>query len=292
MVYFLLLGVIFLWAGNFPTSKFTLGIVSPLTLITMRTVVGTIVLLLIGRKSTPNWWEVLFEDLKSTLVLATTGVVASGILFYLGLRLTTASNAGIIAASTPIWVTLLSWIFLAERLTLASVAGIILSFAGLLVIICQGALENLLNTSFSWGDLLILCGQLNWATYTVYGRVVLARRSPTAATASAYLVGSVMLLPLALTTSSLSLPPRLPLLAVVSVGYLCLLSPLTNLLYYKALATISPHRAAVFMNLIPIIVLLFSALFLGERVSRFHMVGTAMVISGVLLTTRTANSRG
>ena len=193
-----LFGVVFLWAGNFPTSKFTLGIVSPLTLITMRTVVGTVILLLIGYKSTPNWWKVLFEDLKSTVILAITGVVASGMLFYLGLRLTTASNAGIIAASTPIWVTLLSWMFLAERLALINVGGIFLSFTGLVVIICQGSLENLINRAFSWGDVLILLGQLNWAIYTVYGRRVLTRRSPTAATASAYLVGSAVLLPLCL----------------------------------------------------------------------------------------------
>lgn len=49
---------------------------------------------------------------------------------------------------------------------------------------------------------------------------------------------------------------------------------------------VSPHRAAIFMNLMPIIVLVFSALVLGERISTVQTIGTAVVIGGVILTTR------
>jgi drug/metabolite transporter (DMT)-like permease len=75
-------------------------------------------------------------------------------------------------------------------------------------------------------------------------------------------------------------------LIVAAICYLCLLSPLTNLLYYQALTRISPHRAAVFMNLIPIIVLVFSAVFLGEQIMPVHIIGTVLVMGGVVLTTR------
>jgi drug/metabolite transporter (DMT)-like permease len=40
------------------------------------------------------------------------------------------------------------------------------------------------------------------------------------------------------------------------------------------------------MNLMPIIVLVFSAFVLGERISAVQMIGTAVVIGGVILTTR------
>lgn len=286
LAYLLLLGMVFLWAGNFPTSKFVLDDIGPLTLITLRTLVGAIVLTALGWKSTPNWWAALREDPKSTVFLAFTGVVASGMLFYLGLRITTASNAGILAAATPIWVTLLSWVFLKERLGAVNVAGVVLSFSGLVTILCQGSWANLLNRSFNWGDILIMIGQLSWAAYTVYGRIVLARRSPTATTASAYLAGSVMLLPVCFLESPFSVSYEFSPLALAAIGYLCLLSPFTNLLYYYALTRVSPHRAAVFMNLIPIIVMVFSAVFLGEQITQVQIVGTGMVIGGVVLTTR------
>jgi drug/metabolite transporter (DMT)-like permease len=63
------------------------------------------------------------------------------------------------------------------------------------------------------------------------------------------------------------------------------LSPLANVLYYHALTRISPHRAAVFMNLTPIIVLTFSAFFLGEPITAVQLLGAGLVIGGVVLTT-------
>ena len=74
--------------------------------IAIRTVVGAVLLTLMGWKSQPDWWAELRKDLKSTAVMTLTGVIGAGTLFYLGLKTTSASNAGIIAASTPMWVPL------------------------------------------------------------------------------------------------------------------------------------------------------------------------------------------
>ena len=286
MAYLLLIGVISLWDGNFPAGKFALALVGTFTLMAIRTMFGALVLNFLGRQSNPDWWREIRKDPKSSLIMAFTGVLASGGLFYLGLKMTTSSNAGILAAATPIWVTLLSWLFLREKLSLLNVAGVVLSFVGLVAIICQGSLTNLLQRSFNWGDVLILVGQISWAVYTVYSRVALRQRSPTAATASAYLVSSVALLPVFFFEEPFQPAFELSPILIVAVSYLCVLSPLTNLLYYQALTHISPHRAAVFMNLIPIIVLVFSAVFLGERITAVHVFGTLLVIGGVVLTTQ------
>ena len=284
--YFLLFGVVCLWAMNFPAGKFMLGAIGPLTLIAIRTVVGAVLLTLMGWKSQPNWWAELRKDLKSTAVMTLTGVIGAGTLFYIGLKTTSASNAGIIAASTPMWVALCSWVFLKERLSLVNVSGILLSFVGLVAIICQGSLDILFALSLNWGDLYILLGQLSWSSYTVYSRVALAQRSAAAATASSYIVGTFILVPLCLIEAPFSAGFDLSPLVLIALGFLSVLSPLTNLLYYQALTRVSPHRAAVFMNLIPIIVMISSAIFLGEQITRVQIIGTACVIGGVVLTTK------
>jgi drug/metabolite transporter (DMT)-like permease len=285
LAYFLMLGVIALWAGNFPAGKFALSHMGPFTLLAIRALFGALILNLLGWKSNPRWWEELRQDPKRGFIMAFTGVVASGGLFYVGLQLTTASNAGILSATTPIWVTVLSWLFLGEKLKLVNVTGVVLSFGGLVTILCQGSVANLLQRSLNWGDLLIMVGQINWAVYTVYSRVALAHRSPTAATASAYLVGAVVMLPAFFLEEPFTQKFVFSPILVVALCYLCLLSPLANVLYYHALTRISPHRAAVFMNLTPIIVLMYSALFLGEQITAVQLVGTGLVIGGVVLTT-------
>ena len=140
MAYLILLVVTFVWAGNYPAGKIALGVIGPMTLIAVRTMIGAALLTLMVRQSHPDWMKKMREDLWSTLILSVTGVAASGLLFYFGLKYTTASNAGIISASTPIWVTILSWLFLAERPHLINIGGVLLSFSGLVTIICQGSL--------------------------------------------------------------------------------------------------------------------------------------------------------
>jgi drug/metabolite transporter (DMT)-like permease len=234
-----MLGVIALWAGNFPAGKFALALMGPFTLLAIRAIFGALILNLLGWKSNPQWWEEIRQDPKSSFILAFTGVVASGGLFYVGLRLTTGSNAGILSATTPIWVTVLSWLFLGERLKLVNVTGVVLSCVGLVTILCQGSVANLLQRSLNWGDLLILVGQLNWAVYTVYSRVALATRSPAATTASAYLVGAVAVLPAFLLEAPFTQEFVFSPMLVVALCYLCMLSPLANLLYYQALTRLA-----------------------------------------------------
>lgn len=286
MAYLLLFGVVCLWATNFPAGKFMLDAVGPLTLIAVRTIVGAILLTLMGWKSQVNWWTDLRKDPKSTAIMALTGVIGAGTLFYMGLRTTSATNAGIIAASTPIWVALFSRAFLKEHLSFVNGMGILLSFLGLVYIMCQGSYEVLAELSLNWGDLSILLGQLSWASYTIYSRVALAQRSPAAATASSYIAGMVILVPLCWVEAPLSAELDLSPLVVAALVYMSVLSPLTNLLYYQALTRVSPHRAAVFMNLIPILVMISSAVFLDEHITFVQVIGTACVIGGVVLTTR------
>jgi drug/metabolite transporter (DMT)-like permease len=286
LAYLLLFFITLIWAGNYPAGKIALGVIGPMTLIAVRTLIGAVLLTAMVRNAHPNWRTELWEDLRGTAILSLTGVAASGLLFYFGLKYTSAANAGIISASTPIWVTILSWLYLAERPHVVNIGGVLLSFSGLLTIICNGSLSALLNRSFNLGDLLILAGQLNWAVYTVYGRSVLARRPASLTTASAYLVGAVILLPLMFVESPVRPLKHFSLVDFIAAAYLCILSPLSNLWYYKALSQVSPHRAAIFMNLMPIIVLIFSAVVLHETITAAQMIGTAMVIGGVVLTTR------
>ena len=106
------------------------------------------------------------------------------------------------------------------------------------------------------------------------------------ATASSYIAGTFILVPLCLIEAPFSAGFDFSPLVLIALGFLSVLSPMTNFLYYQALTRVSPHRAAVFMNLIPIIVMISSAIFLGEQITRVQIMGTACVIGGVVLTTK------
>jgi drug/metabolite transporter (DMT)-like permease len=70
------------------------------------------------------------------------------------------------------------------------------------------------------------------------------------------------------------------------VAYSALLGTPGHIAFYQAVRTVGPSRAAVFMNLIPFLVLGLSWLMLGEAIRWYHLVGAGGVIAGVVLTTR------
>jgi drug/metabolite transporter (DMT)-like permease len=63
--------------------------------------------------------------------------------------------------------------------------------------------------------------------------------------------------------------------------------PLTlgHVLYYKGVSVVGAGRAAIFMNLIPFLVIGLSWLFLGERVYWYHLVGATRPSAGWRLAT-------
>jgi drug/metabolite transporter (DMT)-like permease len=68
--------------------------------------------------------------------------------------------------------------------------------------------------------------------------------------------------------------------------YSALLGTPAHIGFYQAVRTVGPGRAAVFMNLMPFLVLGLSWLLLGQTIRWYHVVGACGVIAGVVLTTR------
>jgi len=73
---------------------------------------------------------------------------------------------------------------------------------------------------------------------------------------------------------------------ITVILYSALLGTPAHIAFYQAVRTVGPGRAAVFMNLIPFLVLGLPWLMLGEPIRWYHLVGACGVIGGVALTTR------
>jgi drug/metabolite transporter (DMT)-like permease len=221
------------------------------------------------------------------LVLALSGLVGSTTLWYYGLRSTLAVNAAILGAMGPIFVTLLSAVWLAERLSRVNLAGILLSTAGVVLTVTRGSIAVLLDLDLHRGDFFILAGQISWAVYSVYGRQVARRFSPAVATAGLYLVSTAVLVPLALLEHPWTALTRATAGTVVAVLYAAVVVTVSHIAFYWGMRAVAAPVAALTANLLPFEVLLLSWLFLGEPVSWFHVVGALVVIAGVVLATRT-----
>ena len=81
---------------------------------------------------------------------------------------TTMANMGIIYTSSPIFIIILSVLFFGDKINLSRIIGLILCLSGVLIIICKGDLNYLINFKFTSGDLWMLGAAIGWAVYSIF----------------------------------------------------------------------------------------------------------------------------
>jgi drug/metabolite transporter (DMT)-like permease len=284
--YALLLAVALLWSGNFPLAKLGLGELGPLTLAAARALIAAPLLLLVSRLVEGPVPALARRDWTAVTVLALTGFVGNSTLWYTGLRYTSPANAGILGAAAPVVVALAASSWLRERLSPTNLAGIALTTAAVLLTVARGSLDVLRTLSVNRGDVVILASQMLWVAYTLYSRANRSTLSPLQMLAGAHLIAAGVLLPLSLLERPWQGFAAASWIGWTVIFYSALLGTPGHIGFYQAVRTVGPGRAAVFMNLIPFLVLALSWLLLGEAIRWYHLVGACAVIAGVVLTSR------
>lgn len=284
--FFLLTLVTLVWAGLMPTGKIILQGLPPLTIAAIRMVTGSLLLSFYLRRETrPISWSP--KLVVAFFLLGFIGFVVSTGGSYYGLQLTTATNAALLNAASPVSLALLSVLILKERLSSRSVLGIALSVLGVGVIITRGSLQVIAESQYNLGDLILLGAQLSWGLYTIYGRRLMDSVSPLAATTFAYMAGALWLI----LGSCMFERGQWRFADVawpswVALVYQCTLGSFAHFWFYDAVAVLGPSRAGVFLNLVPVMAIGLSYTLLQEPITSSHLLGGAIVMSGILVATR------
>jgi drug/metabolite transporter (DMT)-like permease len=88
-----------------------------------------------------------------------------------GLQTSEASTTAWIVATTPVFMALLGWLVLKEKLTTAKALGIALAFVGVLLVVSDGDLASIsVGKLGAPGDVLILISSVNWAVFSALSR--------------------------------------------------------------------------------------------------------------------------
>jgi drug/metabolite transporter (DMT)-like permease len=279
-----------LW-GSYPAfAKLALADLPPLVLVVLRCSIASIFLgALLLRRGAAEFTALRLRDLGPLAFLGFAGIFISTGGTYFAIAFTTASNAVLLQLATPVMVAIGARVYLRERLRPLQWAGVACSAAGVGLIITKGSWRTVMHLDLRPGDFLLLAAQVGWAAYTIYGKRVLARHSPVVATTTAYILGSLMLLPLPfLTARFFPAPDFSSTVAWGVVGYQAILGSIAHIWWYEAVHAVGPSRAAVFMNLQPLVGVLLAWAMLGERIAASGILGGAAVLTGVALTTRRA----
>lgn len=286
--YLALFAIMILW-GSYPAmAKLAFRDFPPVFLTTLRCIIASVFLVaLLLRSGEATMRGLTPSAVRAFVLLGIAGLCLSMQLTYVAIYYTTAANVVILSAATPVLVAVVARVYLGERLRRVQWAGVAASAFGVVLIITNGRLAALRVEELRVGDFINLVSIGGWTAYTVYGKRVLGTYSPALATTGAYVMGTLMLLPTAAITAPFFPAPRLTsLLAWTVVLYQALAGAVAHVWWYRAVEVVGPSRAAIFMNLQPVVGLALAALVLAEPLTAWQLIGGSFVLAGVALTTR------
>ncbi len=277
-----------LWGGNFVIGRAVTGEIPPFTLAFLRWCLAFVVFFPIAFKQVKRDWTKFKEHWKIVLTLALTGVAAFNTLVYIGVYSTTSINASLMNSTTPIFIYILSFIFLKERLSKYQIIGTAISILGVIFILSGGSLESLHQFTFNKGDLIVIIAVFCWSIYSLLVKQYADRLPGFSTFLVSIAIGALMLLPFTIYEQfTLESPILWSAKTISAVFYVGILASIVAFLSWNhGVIQIGANRASIYLNFIPVFSAFFATIFLGEQLQLAQVIGGLAVIGGVLLTNR------
>jgi len=270
-----------IWGMASPIFKFALTNIPPFTLAFIRFFFAGLIFLPV---SIISWQKLTTRQWVEILLVGFFGISLNISFFFLGLEKTESINVPIIASSGPIFIYLLSVIFLREKPKIKVLTGMFLALFGVLFIILSplildgkryalGAIE---------GNLFILIATFGTVLQTIIGRDVLRKISVMQVSTITFLSGSLTFLPFVFkesTTWNLFMLNWEGITGIVFGVFFS--SALAYYLFYYAVSRLKAQDVGIFTYIDPIAAILVAGPLLHEYPNVFYIIGSFLIFGGI-----------
>jgi len=284
LAYLALICTTALWGSIGVVSRALMDTVPPVVMAAARWGVALGVLLPLVWSERSEIVQALRSDWKRLLFLTLVGGAPQSALVYTGLASSTAIHLGLLNSTIPVLIILISWGWHARKPRRLEGIGLTISLAGVLLILAHGDLRALLQLQFNPGDLLMLVAMVVWAIYTLGLQDRPRSLSLFAFVFVMALMGELLTLPFAALqwaqAGGVHLGAR-ELLGLLYIGAFATL--VSTALFGYGVERVGAVRAGILIHLMPVFSALFAALFIGERLFAYDVLGFVLVAGGATL---------
>jgi drug/metabolite transporter (DMT)-like permease len=212
------------------------------------------------------------------------------VLFAWGEQYVDSALASILNGTIPLFTILLAHFFTQDdHLTLPKVTGVLVGFAGMVVLVYPAFQGGVAATA--WGVLALVLAAFLYGVAIVYTRNNLRGLPPLVAPTGQMMMASLYLLPLMLlvdrpwTLPTPSLPSVLSMFALAVLG-----TALAFIVYYRLMERAGATYLSMVAYVIPVFGIIFSVLLLDEQLTREMLIGGALILLGVMIVNGLFNS--
>lgn len=264
--------LVLMWGANWPLSKYALSYTPPLLFAGLRTFIGGIILSSFALSKRKQL------RLKETWHIYLISSVLNIILYYgfqtVGLQYMPSGLFSAIVFLQPVLLGIFSWLWLGEAMYGLKMLGLLLGFFGV-ASITTGGITGDIST---WGIMLALATSFSWAFGTVYIKKTAERVDSVWMTAMQITIGGIAMLGAGSAVESWSDIVWNTSFIIVTLFISIFVIALGWLVYFKLIGTGEASKVGSFTFLIPLISIIFSILFLNEKVT-FNLVAGLVLIA-------------
>lgn len=203
-----------------------------------------------------------------------------------GIKFSSSSQAGLMIALIPIFVTLMSAYFLREKPSVLQSIFIVLSVIGVIFIVVMGGSSS--GSGSLLGIVFLFGAVISASIFNILSRKLSTEFSPIELTYAMMSLGAVFfnIVSIANHIQQGNLTKYFAPLKnrdfLISIGYLGIISSIIAFFLVNfTLSKIEASKSAVFANLSTIVSIIAGVIFLKESFQLYHIIGSVLILTGV-----------
>ncbi len=277
------------WAGNFVVGRAVSDQHAPIGLSFWRWFLASLILLPFVIKPIWQQRDIIKQYFWQIFLLAVLSISFFNSFAYLALQTTTATNATLLNSFIPIFILIISGIFLKEKISKIQIFGVLVSLAGVFVILTRLDQTVLSHLKIDQGDLWMLLATLDWAVYSILLKYLRPKDlNPMPFLGIMMIIGTLVLIPVLMINPFNEAPISWNTEMIKALTYIAIFPSIISYLAWNyGRKKLGAATGGHFIHLMPLFGALMAVLFLGEKIQLYHLVGGGFIALGLWLSVST-----
>ena len=247
-------------------------------------IIGIIFFVLGYRKSNFRYGKLKEMPWKYLLSIAVIGGALAFLFFFTGLKFTTVGRAAFLQKTLPLFVTVLAFLFLDERITKKHLYALITMFFGAIVLYSTQINPAALWMNPSFGDMLIVIAAFLWAVETIIAKkAMLKGETNYVVSFSRMFFGGLILFGVVLLMGKTDMLFNIGAQNLLNIAVSTIVLFGYVFTWYWGIKLINVSKASAMLLISPVVSLIIGVMFLGEPAPLMQIIGSAIILAGAYL---------
>ncbi|WP_026486002.1 DMT family transporter [Caldanaerobius polysaccharolyticus] len=264
------------------------GLVNPYQLNFIRFLIGGLILLPMAINHIKDKKiKLTVKDVLYVSLIGVVNVVLSMSFLQIGINTTKASLAAVIFSSNPLFVMISAYFILKENLNFEKILGLIIGIIGIIIVFYR---DLNLGKSYTYGIAMLILSAITYGIYTSMGKKFSQKTDSMIMNSLSFIIGSLLLLPVLLIKHYPIF--YMPHKALLPMAYLTFfVTGIAYYTYFVGLTYMNAGAGSMVFFVKPILASLLAWLFLSEKISIQLVIGTLVILVGIVIVQRADKKR-